>query len=157
MGGSPRVSLAQPGFSPRVLFTEEGGLAVRLTNKTGAATVKGTLVGASAGTNLAFEATVADGLKPIGVVYENGIADGQEAWVVVAGLVDVLLQDSTAATRDYWARTSSTVAGRADITSEYPPGGTVQALEIHGREIGHCLQSVVAGTSKLARIMLHFN
>jgi hypothetical protein len=73
--------------------------------------------------------------------------------VVVSGIADVLLQDSTASTRGYWVRTSTTTAGRADATNADPPGLVVA----HMSEIGHCLQSQIAGTNVLARCVLHFN
>jgi hypothetical protein len=138
-------------------MTPEGGIAIRLTNKSGATSVKGRLVRASAGTNNAYELSGADVPNVIGVEYEAGIADGSECWVVVYGVAEVLLQNSTASTRGYWAKQSDTVAGRADITNALPPGGTIAALEDHGSEIGHCIESKTAGTDVLAKIVMHFN
>jgi hypothetical protein len=141
-----------------VRFTPEGGLAIRLTNKTGAASIKGTLVAASTATANAFEVTGASGaLNCVGAVYESGIADGSECWVVVAGIAEVLLKDSTASTLGYWAKTSEDTAGRADITNSAPTGGSVAALEDHNQEIGHCLETKASGTSVLAKIVMHFN
>ena len=76
---------------------------------------------------------------------------------MIHGIADVLLEDATASTLAYWARTSITQAGRADITNAAPPGGGVAAIDRHFREIGHCIQAVTAGTDKLARIVMHFN
>jgi hypothetical protein len=133
--------------------TAEGGFAVMLTNKTGANSVKGTLVQASTGTDKAFIAASSGSYEPIGAVYLSGIADGSLCPVVVGGIVDVLLEDSTASTRGYWARTSTTTAGRADITNAGAPGLVLS----HFAEIGHCLESKSSGTNVLARICMHFN
>jgi hypothetical protein len=138
--------------APKVKFTPEGGLAVLVTNKTGSDTVKGTLVDASTATDNAFSLTEADDADIIGIVYEDGIADGEEAWVVIAGIADVLLKDSTAATRGNWVMSSDTI-GRADATASAPPG----LAAAHFQEIGHCVQSAGAGTDVLARCILHFN
>lgn len=144
-------------LEPKVKFTPEGGVAVRLTNKTGAATVKGAIVCTEASIDNAFVLEEADGFDPFGVVYESGVADGEDAWVVVGGIAEVLLQDATASTRGYWVRTSTTTAGRADATNAAPPGGTIGALETHLKEIGHCLESKTSGTGVLAKCILHFN
>ena len=145
-----------PGGNDKCKWTAEGGLAISLTNKTGAASVKGMIVDASTTTDDAFGIEGADDLNPIGVVYEAGVADGSECWVVVQGIAEVLLKDSTASTKGYWVKVSD-AAGRADATNAAPPGGTVQALEIHMQEIGHCIESKTAGTDVLAKIVMHFN
>lgn len=137
-------------------ITDEGGLAIRLTNKTGAASVRGTVVEASTGTDNAFATAGASDVHPIGVVYEAGVADGSECWLVVAGRCQVLLKDTTAATRGYWVYTSDT-GGRADATLANPPVGGAAELQIHMQEIGHCLESQGAGTDVLAYMILHFN
>ncbi len=134
-------------------ITAEGGFAVMLTNKTGANSVKGSIVEASSGTDKAFSLTGSNDFEPIGAVYLSGIADGSLCPVVVGGIADVLLEDSTASTRGYWARTSTTTAGRADITNSGAPGLVLP----HFAEIGHCLESKASGTDVLARICMHFN
>jgi len=138
-------------------FTTEGGLAIRLVNKTGAPSVKGTIVEADGSTDFAFDITVVADDHAIGVVYESGIPDGGSCLVVVAGIAEVLLEDTTAATRGYWVATSATQAGRADATNAAPPGGGIPELDEHMTELGHALESVVGGTDKLATIMMHFN
>ena len=130
---------------------------IRLTNRTGAPSVRGMIVTASDTSDNAFMINNANIPKPIGVVYTIGVPDGGECYVFTGGVADVLLQDGTSATRGYWAKVSDTVAGRADITNALPPGGTISALEDHGAEIGHCIQSVTAGTNKLAKCVIHFN
>jgi hypothetical protein len=141
----------------KVTLTPEGGIAIALTNKTGSASVKGELVEASTGTDNAFEQMSADSNHPIGAVYEAGVADGSECWVVIYGRCQVLLEDGTAATRGYWVRTSENDAGRCDATNSGPAGGTIGALEAHMCEIGHCLESQGSGTDVLCYIMMHFN
>jgi len=142
---------------PKSRMTVEGGFAVKLTNKTGGASVKGTLVHASTGTDNAVSTTDTDEIQPIGVIYEAGIADGSDVWVVTQGIAEVLLQDSQASTRGYWARTSVTQAGRADCSTAAPPGGGVPELDAHMTEIGHCLESKDAGTNVLCKILMHLN
>lgn len=138
-------------------LTPEGGVAVQLINKTGAASIKGTLVCPSITTNHAIRLTENDDIDPCGVIYQDGCPDGSDVWVVVSGIADVLLQDGTAATRTYWARTSITQAGRADVSNAAPAGGTITALENHFKEVGHSLETVISGTNKLCRMFLHFN
>jgi hypothetical protein len=137
-------------------FTSEGGFAIRLTNKTGSASVKGTLVKADTATDMAFILTGVNEHETIGAVYEDGIADGSLCWVANGGIVEVLLKDTTASTRGNWAKTSDT-AGRADITNATAPGGGVAQLDEHMQEIGHGIENVTSGTDKLAKIIMHFN
>ena len=58
------------------VLTPEFGFCVWLVNKTGAPSVKGTVVEADAGVDMAFTSTGASCLNPIGVVYDAGVADG---------------------------------------------------------------------------------
>lgn len=140
--------------TPRIRLTIEGGYAVLYT--AGENLAAGEIVTVSGTTDDNVIKAPADSMKPIGVVYATATS-GNPVWIVVSGRAQVLLQNSTASTRGYWARTSITVAGRADITNANPPGGTIAALEVHATEIGHCLQSVTAGTDQLAWINMHFN
>ena len=125
--------------------TTIGGLAVKLTNKTGGVSVAGQTVRADTVTDVAVK------LVP---------ADGDEAWVVYSGIAYVAMEDNTAATRGNWVRSSVTEAGYADATNASPPGGGVTELGRHMREVGCCVETVAAGgggTHVLARCMLHFN
>jgi hypothetical protein len=136
-------------------ITPIGGLAIKLTNTTGAATVQGQTVKADPATNDAVILTAADDTECIGVFLESGIADDAEAWVVVAGIADVAMGDNEAATRGNWVETNSTEAGYADATAATPA-----AAPQHFNEIGHCIETVAAGgggTHILARCVLHFN
>ncbi len=144
-----------PG-NDKVKFTPEGGIAVRLINKTSAPSVKGTIVVADSTTDDAFK--VATGSDPdcIGVVYDDGVADGSECWVVTFGIAEVLLKDATASTRGYWVQASDT-GGRADATNAAPPGGGVTEIDRHFTEVGHCIEFKNAGTNVLCKVVMHFN
>jgi len=133
-------------------ITDEGGVAVKFTNKTGSPSVKGEIVEASDTTDRAVRVAIADALDPIGVMYEDGVADGEDVWVVISGIADVLLKDGTASTREHWVGVSD-AAGRADATTATPPG----AVLAHFREIGHALETKGSGTDVLCRIAMHFN
>ncbi|MCE5199914.1 MAG: hypothetical protein ABFD54_15105 [Armatimonadota bacterium] len=83
-------------------ITAEGGYAVRLINKTGAASIKGmavkiasTMDGAFAVHNVAYDCVA-------GFVYESGIADGSATWVVVAGIAKALIKAGEALISGDW-------------------------------------------------------
>jgi len=137
-------------------ITPEGGFAELLVNKTGAASVVGKTVQIEATTDSAVDICDADGQEMIGAMYEAGIADGDDVWVVTAGRAQVLLKDATAGTRGYWVKTSD-VAGRVDATNAAPPGGGVVQIDTHMQECGHCMQTIGAGTDVLCWIQMHFN
>jgi len=141
------------GYGKNYLITPEGGFAVKLTNKTGAASVKGSLVHADETTDLAFSLQTVE-FDTIGAVYEDGQPDGQPCFVVMSGIAEVLLEDGNAAVRGYWVKSSDT-DGRAEVTT--PPSGLGQVTTSeHFKEIGHCLESKDAGTDVLAKIAIHF-
>jgi hypothetical protein len=140
-----------------IRFTPEGGIGTYFINKTGAPSVKGSMVNTEASVDFGVNLVGADEPDIVGVIYDDGIPDGEEVLVIFQGIADVLLQDSTASTRGYWCRASATQAGRVDMTNAEPPGGTINAIDAHFHECGHCMQSVTAGTDKLARMMMHYN
>jgi len=139
-----------------IKFTPEGGLAVLLLNKTGATSVKGALVKADTSIDMAVVLTGTDEQECVGAFYDNRIPDGELAWVVISGVAQVLLKDTTASTRGNWVKCSDT-AGRADATNAAPPGGGISELDEHMREIGHALETKTGGTNVLAKIVMHFN
>ena len=154
-------SIATPGTviggGSKCQMTPIGGYAIKLTNTTGAVTVAGQLVKADSATNDAVVLTGADDLEGFGVFLDSGIADDAEAWVVIAGIADVAMEDNTTATRGNWVRVSITEAGYADATNLTVPQPINQT---HFAEIGHCIETVTAtggGTHILARCVLHFN
>ncbi len=131
----------------RMGFTPEGGLVMKMTNRTGASSVKGTIVVSDTSADNGFMTAPASSDFPFGVVYENGVANGSDCWVVVAGVADVLMKASTAATRAYVTKVS-TEAGRA--VTESSPGSN------HDKEIGHSLESKAGGPNVLIKAVLHF-
>lgn len=138
-----------------ITFTPEGGLAFWMINKTGNASFKGAVVGASSTDVNAFELIAVDSPDPIGIVYDDGIADGELCRVVFSGKAEVFYIGSV--TLRYFARV--TVA--ADIGNEagkaiaepapIPPFST----DKHFQEIGHVLEDRVG--AGLALTNLHFN
>jgi hypothetical protein len=144
----------QTSTPERAKFTPDGGLAVLLTNKTGAASVKGTVVTTGTVQDNSFALQAAE-FEAAGIVYDSGVADGSECWVVVSGIAEVLMKDGTAATRGFWTRCADT-DGRAESTAAPTGIGALDVAE-HFKEIGHCLESKAAGTDVLAKVLLHFN
>ncbi len=126
--------------------TSIGGFAVRLTNKTGAPSVDGQIVIASTGTADACETAGASELHPFGVIYDAGIPDGNEVWVVISGIGDVLVDAGGSAFADRFI--TSATAGSADVNN-------APAVAVHFQEIGHCIETRVG--AGLARAILHFN
>jgi len=131
----------------KVGVTPEGGVAVKLTNKSGGNSVKGEIVTSSTGTANAVESAGINSDNPIGVFYEDSIADGQEAWIVVSGIAQVLM-DASGSTLEYWLGTGGT-AKRGTSTISPPAAPT------HFQEMGHILETVAANS--LAKCILHFN
>ena len=136
-------------------LTDDGGLAVLLTNKTGAPSVKGYCVTTSSTTQNAVELVAVGVPNCIGVFLENGTADGDQAWVVVSGLAYVYFSVSSNA--GYLARTglaSDTGEATGQAMSEAFPAAPF-ATDKHFCEIGHCLET--RATPGLAKVNLHFN
>ncbi len=131
----------------RMGFTPEGGLVMKLPNRTGAVSVKGTIVVSDTSADNGFMTAPASSDFPFGIVYEDGVANGSDCWVVVAGVADVLMKASTAATRAYVTKVSDS-AGRA--VTESSPGSN------HDKEIGHSLESKAGGANVLIKVVLHF-
>lgn len=134
-------------------ITPEGGIAVKLTNKTGAATVKGQIVAASSTTDNAFSLQTNE-YDAFGVVYQAGVADGSECWVVVSGIAELLVKDTVAVTRGQLAICADT-DGRANAIAN--PGEGLPATETHFKELGHFIESKAAGANVLAKAVIHFN
>lgn len=96
---SGAVSGASGAFSgaiagPKCKITAEGGIAVQLTNESGVASVKGQIVSSKGTVARAFDLTPVDANHVLGVVYEDGIADAAECWVVVGGIAQVLMKNA---------------------------------------------------------------
>lgn len=152
-GSTPQVPNRFVGHG-EIKFTREGGLAIRLTNSSGVASVKGKLVTAGLGIDESVQISHANEIDVIGTFYESGIEDGQEVWVVVCGIADVLLADNTGSARGNWVE-AAVDPGYA-LGTETSPRSAPQ----HFREAGHSLQTVTAtgeGTHVMCRIMMRFN
>lgn len=138
-----------------VRYTPEGGVAVRMVNKSGAASVKGTLAHASDNFDNAFDLVNIGEPDICGIVYDSGVADGSPCWLVVSGIADVFFVGS--ATRGHFARNcaatdSPKTAGRAIAeAAPTPPFAT----DKHFLEIGHVIESRVG--AGLAKTVIHFN
>ncbi|KKK65949.1 hypothetical protein LCGC14_2969010 [marine sediment metagenome] len=158
VAGQPIISGGPDGLDQwaPMIFTPLGGIAIQIINKTGVASVKGTLVSYSAAVDNAFVLSAINEDQAIGVVYEVGVADESLCWVIILGIAEVLLEDTTLGTHGNWVFTSGTV-GRADATLAAPPAGGVALLDQHMQEIGHCLQTVGGGTDVLCKIKTQFN
>ncbi len=155
LGNIIQVGTGRTIESEKSKRTAIGGYAIKLTNTTGAVTVKGQTVKADPDTDDAVILTDADDNECLGVFLDAGVADDAEAWVVQGGIADVAMEDDTAATHGNWVETSDSEAGYANAESTTPI-----AAPQHFNEIGHCIESVAAdgeGTHILARCVLHFN
>ena len=128
-------------------FTSIGGQIIKLTNKTGANSVKGEIVETNMVTENAVQSGSSDSLEPIGVFLESGVVDGDEAWIVIGGIAEVLA-DAAGFSRGDWLQTSNT-AKRAEGSAHIP--NPVK----HFQEIGHALED--AGANALGKAVLHFN
>lgn len=134
--------------------TPEGGYAIRIINKTGANSIKGTTLKGSSSFDNGVELTVNDDVDPIGIMYSNGVPDGEYVWIVKSGKAYVLY--GTAVTRGTFARipvvADSIASGRA--VAEALPTPPL-ATDKHFQEIGHPIESI--GAPGLALTMVHFN
>lgn len=141
-------------LNEKVAVTPDGGLAILMINKTGAASIKGYVVEPDSVVDGAVD-LVSDGdIDPIGVIYNAGVADGSQVWVVVSGIAHVYY--GTAVTRATFSRVAisgdSVASGQAvNEALPTPPFAT----DKHFQEIGHPIESI--GSPGLALTVLHFN
>lgn len=126
-----------------------------MTNKTGLASVKGEVVTISSTTDNGVEKIVVDAANPVGVVYNSGVADGSEVWVVVSGIADVYYTGNVTRgniCRGFVTGDAGYVTGQA-MAEPYPVAPF--ATDKHFYEIGHAMESRVG--AGLAKTVLHFN
>ena len=138
--------------NPKIKLTPEGGFAVKMTNKTGAASVKGSIVSLSTGTDNAFALSAIDASGVVGVVYEAGKADAAECFVVVKGIAETLFTNNV--THGMYARApvaadDGEVAGTA--VGAAIPAATFDT-DAYLARFGFVLESKNAGT--LAKVLL---
>lgn len=138
----------------KIKFTPEGGLAIQVTNKTGGASVKGYLVTNSSATANAVKTVVKGEADIVGIVYEAGIADGAEMWIVVSGIADVYFM--SAVTKGYYARNQTAgEGGTAGMAIAEAVPTSPFSTDKHFMEIGHVLES--RADAGLCKTILHFN
>lgn len=154
---SNAISGATGSFSSSVgtllaKITPEGGYAVKLTNKTGAASVKGSIVSLSTGTDNAFALAAIDASGVVGVVYEAGIADAAECWVVVKGIAETLFTNNI--THGMYAR--APIATDTDKVAGLAVGAAIPAdtfnTDAYLARFGFVMESKAAGA--LAKVLL---
>ena len=150
---SNAISGATGSFSSSVgtllaKITPEGGYAVKLTNMTGAPSIMGQIVGIKTGTNNAFDHTAVDATYNLGVVYEAGVEDAAECWVVVSGIAQVLMKN--AAVRGQMCRIplNNDVGGAAGYAMAAEQPGTASVYKI-----GDVLETAEAEV--LCKVLLH--
>lgn len=136
-----------------IMITADGGIAYKLKNKTGAASVKGTIVMGNP-TVLANSCKLAtlDAVSPVGVMYSAGVADGGDVWVVTAGKAYILT--ANAATASGYMRTCWTGDTNAEAGKGYWEQAPVKpsATDKHFSEIGHNLETTAGAGLVLCEI-----
>jgi len=139
-----------------VMITEVGGYAIKLTNKTGGASIKGTIAHPyyTAAVDNAFDLVPDDEPDQIGVVYGSGVADGSECWVVINGCAEIYFE--AAVTRGEFARSQVAADGGTVgyAIAEAAPSSPF-ATDKHFQELGHVIQTT--GGAGLAKCILHTN
>jgi len=136
----------------RIIETIEGGLARYMTNKIGADSVKGSVIKICCTNEDSVILCPTGDDCPSGIIYDNGVADGDLVLVVYAGIAEILVDNSTAVVCGYWAGTSDTTAGRAKVLSA-PPAPPADG---RNQELGFFIESKNAGTDILAKTIIHF-
>lgn len=134
--------------------TNERGFLLKMVNRTGGSSVKGTLVSASTAADREVIKQTNE-YDTLGVVQEPGIAEGSEMWVWLTGsIAQVLMKNSTAVTRSDILLAADT-DGRALNAAN--PGGGLPGTDTHFKECGHFIESKSSRTDVLALACLHFN
>lgn len=123
-----------------------GGWAILVTNKTGANSVQGETVIASAVTANAVALSTTSDADIIGVFLESGIADGSEAWVVIAGIAEVKA-DATGFSKGDRVVSSTATAGRVEANNS-------PAAAAHFTEVGHAFEDAAANA--VGKCNIHF-
>jgi hypothetical protein len=133
--------------------TGESGFLQKLRHDSGGASVAGTVVSNATGYNL-MVAPQENEFDAVGVLAEDGVADGGLIWVWKNGSrCKVLLEDGEAGNNGYVAICAAT-NGRMKAVA-VPSSNPVVAE--HFKEIGHVCESASSGTSAKVLVDLHFN
>jgi hypothetical protein len=115
------------------------------------------IVRASNANGLSVDRATRGQADPFGAFYESGVPDDELAWVVVAGLADLLLEpDGGGSYKRGWVSVSSTRSGTVRVSAAPPttPGSWAD-VQAHMLECGHSLQQRDGG--ELFRAAVHFN
>ena len=131
-----------------VLITADGGFAIPYINRTGHSSVRGEVVQLSSTADREVNLEDSGGINPMGIIYNAGIAEGSNVWVVTSGRVEVWF-DASGAIKGGWVETSNLTAGRADGSAASP-----KPAPDHFEEIGHAEEAAAANA--LGFINLHF-
>ncbi|GAG37369.1 unnamed protein product, partial [marine sediment metagenome] len=91
-----------------------------------------------------YKVADADATDVIGIVYNAGVADGSDVWIVVSGIAEVLIDAGGCVHHDRLI--SSATAGSADVSN-------TPAVAVHFQEIGHAIETVVG--AGLAKAIIH--
>lgn len=132
--------------TPKMKLTAIGGMAVSLTNKSGAVSVKGEGVEVDTVTDNAVNLTETSDAFCIGFFLDANVQDGEEAWIVVSGIA-VVKADAGGFSKGDRLTTSSATAGRVQINNS-------PSTAVHFTEIGHALEDAAANATGKAAI--HF-
>lgn len=135
-------------------ITPEGGLAIRVINKTGAPSVKGTVLEVHGSIDKAVKLADIDDIDPCAIMYDDGVPDGNLVWVVTSGKAYVLYSTTVALgtiSRVPEAGDGGTNGYAINEALPTPPFAT----DKHFQEIGHPLEAI--GSPGLALTALHFN
>ncbi len=138
-------------FSKNVWITPLGGIAVKLT--AGENLTAGNVVYcATADSNVykTVAGTLTSKVAVLGAVYETSTT-GNDVWIVVSGIANVLLADAVSCARGDVIYASDTVDGKVDGDSNPPPA----TINNHWAEVGHALESKAAGS--LVKSIIHQN
>jgi hypothetical protein len=151
-----KADLASPTFTgalttPKVRLTPEGGIAVKMTNKSGSTITKGRIIEPYSATG-GFRLAQIESWNPIGVVYDDSIANDADGWVVISGIAEVYY--SVSSTIGNVARVGMT-ADTGEVAGEAMSDGSPTNDAVHFREIGHPIQT--RADAGLALTILHFN
>lgn len=144
------ITASSEVVGPKAKVTPEGGYAVLRTNNTGHSSIKGEIVIASTTVSKGVDLAGANSVVPVGVIYNSGVANGSDVWVVTGGIAQVLLKDSTGVTMGQWLGVSDT-AGRAYADADPIGAGK------HNQEVGHANETAVGGTNVLVEAFIHQN
>lgn len=130
-----------------IKVTEIGGVAVKLTNKSGVPSVQGEVVHVDSITDSAVSLETAGDDDPFGVFLDGGVADGEEAWIVFIGIA-LVKADANGFSRADRIVMSVTTDGRA-------VGNNAPSVAAHFTEVGHAFEDAAANA--VGKCVLHFN